>query len=293
MFHLAIKVESHLLKTTFKNTHDDSFYNSSRKDATKVSTQNSPSNFCKETTSSQQVSTQNPSTPKSSTKTLKTKCFKCLSFEHIAANCPNKQPTKLNEVKQDQFTINNKSENEREREGQDKLGLIPLPPRFFPSLSFSLPKVPISTPPWLKYVRDDFFIPPNGFHHLRGLFPKNIIIPKQIFPTWSIYRTSFSAIPLVPSAKSCIPFSYTFDCKSKLTLLYAGIQNSWANSLQLGEYDENQLKVAFYNEEQDHSPSHLKFFLLIFAKDKAQAQAQEGQSPQKPKDHPMKGKAKF
>ena len=57
--------------------------------------------------------------------------------------------------------------------------------------------------------------------------------------------------------------------------------------------DENQLKVAFYNEEQDHSPSHLKFFLLIFAKDKTQAQAQEGQSPQKPKDHPMKGKAKF
>ena len=57
--------------------------------------------------------------------------------------------------------------------------------------------------------------------------------------------------------------------------------------------DENQLKVAFYNEEQDHSPSHLKFFLLIFAKDKAQAQAQESQSPQKPKDHLMKGKAKF
>ena len=39
--------------------------------------------------------------------------------------------------------------------------------------------------------------------------------------------------------------------------------------------------MAFYNEEQDHSPLHLKFFLLIFAKDKAQAQAQaqEGQSP--------------
>ena len=133
-------------------------------------------------------------------------------------------------------------------------------PRSSSSLSFSLPKVPISTPTWLKYVRDDFFIPPNGFHHLRGLFPKNIIIPKQIFPTWLIHRTSFSAIPLIPSTKSCIPFSYSFDCKSTLTLLYAGIQNSWANSLQLGEYDENQLKVAFYNEEQDHSPSHLKFF---------------------------------
>jgi len=31
--HLAIKVESYLLKTTLKNTHDDDFYNSSRKDA--------------------------------------------------------------------------------------------------------------------------------------------------------------------------------------------------------------------------------------------------------------------
>ena len=134
VFHLAIKVESHLLKTTFKNTHDDSFYNSSRKDATKVSTQNSPSNFCKETTSSQKVSTQNPSTPKSSTKTLKTKCFKCLSFEHIAANCPNKQPTKLNEVKQDQFTINNKSENEKTHKIRQRRGRLKTH-NFSPNLS--------------------------------------------------------------------------------------------------------------------------------------------------------------
>ena len=113
------------------------------------------------------------------------------------------------------------------------------PPRSSSSLSFSLPKVPISTPPWLKYVRDDFFIPPNGCHHLRGHFPKDIIIPKQIFPTWSFYRTSFSEIPLFPNAKSCFPFSSTFNCKNKLTLLCAGIQNSWTNSLQLEEYDEN------------------------------------------------------
>jgi len=168
------------------------------------------------------------------------------------------------------------------------------PPRSSSSLSFSLPKVPISTPTWLKNVRDDFFIPPKGFHHLRGLFPKNIIIPKQIFPTWSIYRTSFSAIPLVTTAKSCFPFSSTFNCKSKLTLFYAGIQNSWANSLQLGEYDENHIKEAFNNEGQGHLPSHLKFFLLIFAKEaQAQAKAQEGQSPKKPKVHPMKGKTKY
>jgi len=43
--HLVIKVKSHLLKTTFKHTHDDGFYNSSGKDANKISSQISPSNF--------------------------------------------------------------------------------------------------------------------------------------------------------------------------------------------------------------------------------------------------------
>ena len=44
--HLAIKVESHFLKkTTFQNTHNDGFYTSSGKDAHKISTQTSPSNF--------------------------------------------------------------------------------------------------------------------------------------------------------------------------------------------------------------------------------------------------------
>ena len=94
--------------------------------------------------------------------------------------------------------------------------------RYSSSLSFSLPKVPISTPTWLKNVRDDFFIPPNSFHHLRGLFPKNVIIPKQFFPTWSVYRTSFSEFPLLTHSKSCLPFSYsTVNLDSKLTLLYA------------------------------------------------------------------------
>jgi len=81
------------------------------------------------------------------------------------------------------------------------------PPRYSSSLSFSLPKVPTSTPSWLKNVRDDFYIPPNGFYHLRGLFSKNIIIPKQYFPTWSVYRTSFSELPTLKNAKSSLPIS--------------------------------------------------------------------------------------
>jgi len=30
--------------------------------------------------------------------------------------------------------------------------------------------------------------------------------------------------------------------------------------------DENQIKEAFINEGRGHSPSHLKFFLLVFSK---------------------------
>ena len=147
------------------------------------------------------------------------------------------------------------------------MGLILSPPRYFPSLSFSLPKVPISTPSLLKNVRDDFFISLNGFHHLRGLIPKNIIIPKQFFPTWFVYRTSFSELPLLTNSKSCFPFSYsTVNCKNKLTLLYAVIQNSWSNSLQLEEYDRDQIRKDFTNGGRGHSPKHLKFLLLVFSK---------------------------
>jgi len=42
--------------------------------------------------------------------------------------------------------------------------------------------------------------------------------------------------------------------------------------------DENQIKEAFINEGRGHSPTHLKFFLLVFSKDEAQAR-----SPRRPK----------
>ena len=46
------------------------------------------------------------------------------------------------------------------------------------------------------------------------------------------------------------------------------------------DIDENQIKGAFNNEGQDHSPSHLKFFLLIFAKDETKSPSP---SPRRPK----------
>jgi len=33
-----------------------------------------------------------------------------------------------------------------------------------------------------------------------------------------------------------------------------------------GHCDENQIKEAFIDEGRGHSPSHLKFFLLVFSK---------------------------
>ena len=171
--HLAIKVESHLLKTTLKNTHDDGFYNSSRKDAYKIYTQHSPSKFSKETISSQKISTQNPSTPKSTTKTSKTKCFKCLKFGHIVSNFPLKRSTLLHEVKQYHLKTKTKSENENEKEGHDTMGLIPSPPRCFPSLSFSFPKHSKYLTFLFKKFRDAIPNPPKGSHLLRG-FSQNI-----------------------------------------------------------------------------------------------------------------------
>jgi len=93
LVHLAIKVESQILKkTTFKNTHNDGFYKSLWKDKNKNSTKDFPSNFSKETTSHDRVSKDQPSTstPKSPAKTSSRKCFKCLGFGHIASNCPTK-----------------------------------------------------------------------------------------------------------------------------------------------------------------------------------------------------------
>jgi len=141
--HLAIKVESQLLKkTTLKNTHNDGFYKSSWKDTNKNSTKTSPSSFSKETTSHQKVSKRNPSTstPKSPTKTSRTKCLKCLGFGHIAANCPNKITIMLQEVNIDQIKTKTKSENGREIEGQDNTSIITSPQRCFSSLSFSFLK---------------------------------------------------------------------------------------------------------------------------------------------------------
>ena len=174
------------------------------------------------------------------------------------------KPLSPKEVHEDQIKMKTKRENEKAKEVSNKPSHHTLsaksimltrampqvePQRYSSSLSFSLPKVPISTPTWLKNVRNDFFIPPNGFLHLRGLFPKkNIIIPKQFFPTWSVYRTSFSELPLLTNSKSCLHFSYsTVNFDSKLTLLYAGIQNSWTNSLQLGEYDGDKKEEDFTN----------------------------------------------
>jgi len=92
LVHLAIKVESQLLKkTNFKNTHNGDFYKSSWKDKNKISTKTFPSNFSKETTSNHRLFNPSTSTRKSPTKTLNIKCFKCLGFGHIAANCPSKR----------------------------------------------------------------------------------------------------------------------------------------------------------------------------------------------------------
>ena len=92
LVHLAIKVESQLLKKThFKTTNNDDFYKSSWKYKNQSSSKTFPSNFVKDATYNPRVSQPSNSTPKSPTKTSSKKCFKCLGFGHIVANCPSKR----------------------------------------------------------------------------------------------------------------------------------------------------------------------------------------------------------
>ena len=92
LVHLAIKVESQLLKkTNLKNTHNGDFYKTSWKDKNKICSKTFPSDFSKETTSNHRVSKPSNSTPKSPTKSSNQKCFKCLGFGHIVAKFPSKR----------------------------------------------------------------------------------------------------------------------------------------------------------------------------------------------------------
>jgi len=161
-----------------------------------------------------------------------------------------------------------------------KLQLAPL--RCPSSLSFSLPKVPSYTPSWLKNVRNDFYTPPKGFHLLRGLSPKSIIILKQSFRTWSLYRTPSFELPKLQESKSRL---HLYSCSllylSKLIVLSAGVLNPSSNSLQPGGHDANQAHKKMTKDAKVHKgksfqskdlirgrigqgPEHLKFFLLVF-----------------------------
>jgi len=192
------------------------------------------------------------------------------------------KPLSPQEVHEDQIKMKIKRENEKENEVHDKtshntlstksiLLTLATPTRYSSTLSFSFSKIPTSTPYWIKSAKDDFFKPP--------IFPNNII-PKQTFPTWSVYRTSFFELPTIQSAKSSLPISSCILLSNcKLTLFYAGVLNLWTNSLQLGGYDENQKDII--NRRKGQGPKHLKFFLLVFSKDEVQVeevQAQEGQA---------------
>jgi len=107
------------------------------------------------------------------------------------------KPLSPQEVHEDQIKMKTKRENEKAKEVSAKpshntlsiksIMLTRVIPqlestRYSSSLSFSLSKVPTSTPSWLKNVFYDFYIPPNGFHQLRRLFFKTMSsFPNNLF----------------------------------------------------------------------------------------------------------------
>jgi len=145
----------------------------------------------------------------------------------------------LQEVKQDQLTLKTKSENEREKEGQDNMGLIPSPPSCFSSLSFSLPKHSKYLTYLIKKFRDGIPKPPKGYHMnlLRG-FSKNHFIPKYSFQTCHVARIQTCHLPKIHEHKfdSHLPDTTHVN---KLTMLFAKVLNSRTNSFAPREHDTN------------------------------------------------------
>jgi len=188
-------------------------------------------------------------------------------------------------VKQDQPNINNIREHEREKEGQDTMGLIPSPPRCFPSLSFSFPKNSKYLIFLLKKFRDATPNPPKGSHLLRSFFTKHFI-PKYSFQTCFVPRIPTYHLPNINKHKLASPLTYPTHV-NKLTVFCAGLLNSWTNSFAPGEHDVNpqrlqkqvqkkmtkdanhegssqQGKENLISRRNGQGPEHLKFFLLVF-----------------------------
>ncbi|XP_068493476.1 uncharacterized protein [Phaseolus vulgaris] len=87
--HLASKIENQLArKNAFKNSSKDNYYHSSWKN--KNSFSNIPSKDSTFKPRESKPSTSN-ARPKSPQKSSSKKCFKCLSYGHIASNCPTKR----------------------------------------------------------------------------------------------------------------------------------------------------------------------------------------------------------
>ncbi|XP_068489409.1 uncharacterized protein [Phaseolus vulgaris] len=88
--HLASKIENQLArKNAFKNSSKDNYYHSSWKNKNN-SFSNIPSKDSTFKPRESKPSTSN-SRPKSPPKSSSKKCFKCLSYGHIASNCPSKR----------------------------------------------------------------------------------------------------------------------------------------------------------------------------------------------------------
>jgi len=128
---------------------------------------------------------------------------------------------------------------------------------------------------------DDIQTPLKGSSIQRGFSSKIPFIPKYSFPTWLVYKTSSFDLPKFKEHKFTSHPTCNTLYVNKLTMLFAGVLNSWSNSLKPGGHDTNQdkkkmTKDAYYEGSSQHStedltkgrngkrPEHLKFFLLVF-----------------------------
>jgi len=154
----------------------------------------------------------------------------------------------------------------------------------FLPFSFSFPKNSKNLTSLLRMFRNDLNIPPKGVPLLRGFSQTNHLFPKHSLQSWHVSRNFPHELPKLHAHKFVAhPKLRNIFSVYKLTMLFVGVLNSRANSLQLGGHDVNQkymkmtkdvvlkgssqqAKKDFITRRNGQGPKHLKFFLLVFLK---------------------------
>jgi len=101
---------------------------------------------------------------------------------------------------------------------------------------------------------DDLQKPPKGYPRLRGFSQTNHLFPKHSLQPWSVSRIHPCELPKLHEHKFVShPKLRNIFYGNKLTILFAGVLNSWMNSFQPRGHDTNQSNQQMTKDTSSNS----------------------------------------